>query len=197
MRGSRPTATDTQTKPDPDYQLETAEGALARAENWKQATAAEFLANGELDDNPRAILFCRQLPVQTAVGWGFELQPHPVERPIYLPSQVEHLIAGPERCETLCRLVRAMAKESDSPGVIFMMEAWVVFGREITGAVKDQLDRRECLYVMLEHRKIGRRIWVAEILRRPTRLKPWLDHPYPAAQQGRISGLIRGLPTEN
>jgi hypothetical protein len=187
---------------EPDYALETAEGALARARFWMDSTRLEFEAEGELVDNPRAIIFCRKVltlpPGQSRPVAGAPL-PYPVERPCYLPRIVRPLISPGKHCAALVKLAKDLAIECDAPGAIFMMEAWFLHDRELPPGeqVKDQLDRREGLFVSLEHRKLGRRIWVAPILRNPTRLEPWAEPPSPNALQGRVAGIIAGLPSSN
>ncbi len=186
---------------EPDHALLTAEGALARAEFWKAATRAEYLELGRLGDNPRAILSCRRLvksgPPQVEVG---PILAYPVERPLFIPAAIAHRLGRDEHAACLAMIARDMAKFCEACGFLLMMDAWFLYREAsraelpLQGQVKDQLDRREGVFVLLEHEKAGRRVWTAEISRDPLRLGDWLELP---PHEGRFKGIIPGTASDN
>ena len=87
--------------------------------------------------------------------------------------------------------LRAYGKITRAIGSLVMMEMWCAPGEKRDNLPTDLSEapgRIEALYMMLEHSAVGRRIWVAEIKREPTRLEAWQDRT-PAEAKGRLVDL--------
>lgn len=114
-----------------------------------------------------------------------------------MPESLHGILAPEQETEAFAFTLREMAKMSRAIGSLVMTEMWhVVVQRkegqsasevrsELPDRLEDYAGRREVLYMQLEHPATGRRMWLAEILREPTRLLPWRERE-PGDATGRL-----------
>jgi hypothetical protein len=106
--------------------------------------------------------------------------------------------------EGFAHVLREYSKITRAIGTLFMSEIWTsqivlpkeagrdAFEKERAArpeSVEDWDDRKEALYMALEHTAAGRCYWVAPITRNPTRLGAWQEQKFDDAE-GRFVGLV-------
>lgn len=110
-----------------------------------------------------------------------------------LPKVVFDMLPRQKHTELFSYTLRAYAKITRATGTVFMTEMWHATAKERSELPADLEEapddvRMEALYMQLEHSATGRRVWVAEIKRNPTRLEPWDERDY-----GDMSGRMVDL----
>jgi hypothetical protein len=120
-------------------------------------------------------------------GWktGAKLGRVTAER-VRMPAALHGVIPAEQETALFSMATRQFSKLSRSIGTLVMTETWVVTTATLDErkALPKRLedyegsDRRECLYVQLEHAATGRHIWFAEIERNPTRLAQWEEKTF-------------------
>jgi hypothetical protein len=119
--------------------------------------------------------------------------------PVYLPEWAGALIEPHQATELFSQCVRQYTRLTRAIGTLVMSEIWTVRlegDREQAKAARDALprsledadNRRESLFMMLEHSATGQRQWWSAIKRNPTRLEPWTEAKMDDAE-GRLIGL--------
>jgi hypothetical protein len=101
-------------------------------------------------------------------------------------------------------VIAEYAKMTRAIGTLFMSEIWVgqanlpkeakredfeAWRDARPASIEDWDDRREALYMALEHTATGRLFWSAPITRKPTRLGAWEELKFDDAE-GRFVGLV-------
>lgn len=111
------------------------------------------------------------------------------------------VILPPEHHSRLFRhLCDEMVRATEAVGVLMMTEMWQLEREPKPGETLDNVrgpegswenvpGRKEVLYVSLDHRATGYRVWTAEIRRDPTRLEPWVEKPF-AKSKGKLVGVM-------
>lgn len=130
-------------------------------------------------------------------GWktGAKLPRVAAER-VRMPAALHGVIPEAQETALFSVATRQFAKLSRAVGALVMSEMWSLAteSREERGRFPERLqdyegpERRENLYMNLEHAATGRRTWYAEITREPTRLGPWVERPSSDAE-GRLIDL--------
>lgn len=108
-----------------------------------------------------------------------------------LPSVLFDVLPPRQHTTLFGNTLRAYAKITRAIGSLVMMEMWSARAKDRDDLPDDLSQvpgRMESLYMMVEHSAVGRRIWLAEIKRDPTRLEPWKDAT-PAEAKGRLVDL--------
>lgn len=185
--------------------LMTAEGALSFVEWCKAQMREEFLREGEYP-SPDGYVFatCDPGPIPAPgqkITVGAKLpEPIPVRVPVRAGTVMSAAICklhGKDEREVFAVGTRLMAKGTNAVGVVVMMEMWYLLsegvtpppeGRWFKGPVSEQPDRREGLFISLEHKVAGTRTWYADIERDPLRLGDWYERPVDRTE-GRLTHL--------
>jgi hypothetical protein len=106
-----------------------------------------------------------------------------------MPKALIDQIPPGRQTEVFAHVMREFTKLTRAIGTVVMTEMWHVTmpgkpgksAEEVRDELPDSLEhapgRCEALYLQLEHGATGRRVWVAEIKRNPTRIEPWYE-PY-------------------
>jgi hypothetical protein len=186
------------TKPDPA----TREGALILAAVIREQTARLFLEAGALPSPMGAVVVTHHLEwVDGKPITGARL-PQGELVDVAIPEPWETLVAklGGEEARKDCfaHLMREHAKIGKATTSIVISEMWYVSRRieemkDYKGAAGDQADRKEALFVQLEHVDIPQALaWRAEILRDPLRVQPWQQLPH-GVFSGRLSGILKEM----
>jgi hypothetical protein len=115
--------------------------------------------------------------------------------PVTLPRIIGETMPWQQITSFFARTVREYSRATRATGVLFMTEAWrtEVEGDKppdrAYGWVEKQANRKEALMMMLEHPQHGRQMWMADILREPTRLEPWREHGGTVGK-GRLANMM-------
>lgn len=114
---------------------------------------------------------------------------------VQLPHAAREFLPPAQLSEVFGSAVRRYCKLGRAVGAIVMGEMWLATSASLEERDKlpDRLDdyagRREVLYMRLEHRAVGGRVWTAEIGREPTRLAAWREGN-PATLGGHLVNVI-------
>ncbi len=192
--------------------LGTKTGAFAYAERRRAEMVRSFERIGRFESHGQsfcAVLFgthelVKPKDPRDIAAWGGKKLDAPRAMDVYLPEIAPILMLDPvQQKDAFAYLVKEYAKRVRAIGLIFMSEMWwAQMGkagqtREDVDAerarrpasLEDWDDRREGLFMQLEHAATGQQIWFNEIKRNPTRLEGWESKPMDASE-GRFVGLV-------
>lgn len=194
--------------------LDTKAGVLAYAERRRAEMARRFERVGRFEDHGNrfcAVLFGTHELVKPSSGaadpdrWRTgERLPSARAIDVHLPDILPIRMLDPvQQKDAFAYLVKEYAKKVKAIGVIFMSEMWwaKMGTRGMTKedakaerakrpeSLEDWDDRKEGLFMQLEHAATGNRIWFNEIKRSPTRLEGWQDEQIDDSE-GRFVGLV-------
>lgn len=181
----------------------TEKGALALAERWRGEMARCFERLGRFESNGNSFGALAMLTHEVRIpddprdlaGWGTgKRRPEVALVPFDMPRVLAAIVSGPLQGKLFAEGLRSLCKHGRAVGVLVMTEQW--HGRTSSmeeraarpSRIEDWDDRRECLYMRLEHRAAGGRSWRAWIEREPTRLGPW--HDYNGATGGNLVEIL-------
>lgn len=110
-----------------------------------------------------------------------------------------------ERTAAFGNCIRAFIRAGKGIGALVFHEAWMAQPMSVAdyqatiagyeyGEIGQRHDRREALYMRLEHMAAGVHSWMREIQREPTRLMPWQHTDMTGTEyadaEGRLTGLV-------
>jgi hypothetical protein len=189
--------------------LDTTEGAVSFC-HWVMAQMREtFLLDGEYPSPDGFVLATCDVPCETPkpgqmITPGPKL-PYPI--PVRVPMRGGTValgmmaeLKGVDERDVFAAAVDILSRGTAAVGVVVMMEMWYLKsegvtppeGRWFEGQVKDHPDRREGLFVSLEHKVAGTRHWFADIHRNPTRVDAFVEKTFERSE-GRLTHLAAGV----
>ncbi len=131
-----------------------------------------------------------------------DLLPAPRAERCRLPSFVRLVIPDDQHTAFFGRAIRALSDKSRAVGVVVMGEAWFAFPDHVPGETAEQVrarlpesladadGREEGLFLRLEHKAAGVRMWTKRISRNPDRLEAdWVPLDLPEGE-GRLVDLV-------
>lgn len=118
-------------------------------------------------------------PLDTETWRAGEKLPITLVETLLMPRAALNVLTAESVGPFCAGLIRRYCALSRAVGVVVMQEMW--WGRTASleeraqrpKRIADWDDRREVLYLRLDHQAVGARAWQAEIHRNPTRLDEW------------------------
>lgn len=161
-----------------------------------------FLEAGQLPSPMGAVVVTHNLEwVDGKPRTGARL-PHGELVDVSIPEPWESIMSslGGEEARKDCfaHMMREHAKIGKAATSIVISEMWYVSRtteqlKDYKGGASDQSDRKEALFVQLEHVDIPQALaWRADILRDPLRVAPWEQLPH-GVFSGRLSGILKEI----
>jgi len=198
--------------------LATEQGALEFCESTRGKMELQFAISGRFEMNgysfgafvfrTHTVLAPDEMPgagtlESVAEAWKTgEPLPHPQAELIRLPRWVMDAMPAEHHTAFFSHVVRTISEKSRAIGVVTLGEMWFAMPDHVPGETAEQArsklpksladyeGRKEGLFVSLEHKVVGKRMWTTAISRNPTRLGPWELYPQPFETEGNFCGLV-------
>lgn len=195
-----------------DRHLDTSAGVLRFCELRRREMAEQFMKDGRFEVRGHSfggyVFATHAIRVPKDRGgpidaWKVGPKLDHVEAiPIYLPEWCDAVMEARQLTSFWAMAIKSYVKLTRAIGTLIMSETWQVqtppgvaarvsaqeYRDTLPDSLEDADNRRESLMVLLEHSATGRRNWMSEIKRSPTRLEPWASPDY-GDMEGRLVNL--------